>query len=566
MAATRSISVGRLIAQALADAGVGFAFTVPGESFLPLLEALPQAGIRVVATRHEGGAAFMAEAVGSLTGRPAACLGTRAVGAANLAIGIHTARQNSTPMVAIVGQVERELRGREAFQEVEQAESFGRLAKWAAELDEPAAMAEMLGAALRTMATGRPGPVYLSVPEDVFGEWLPETTTVDVAGTPPAQPDGTAVQAVVDLLARAERPAIIAGGGVRLSGARDLLVELSEQLEVPVFAAWRRPDVFPNDHPHYLGMTGYGSPATVRERLAAADALLVIGCRLNEIASFGYAIPAPTTRWAHVDLAPRAEAIGGLPPADLPLAADATAFLRAAVEVAAALPAVERARREELADDRDVYVAARGPDTDDRGTRGVHPGRVVETLQRMLPPEAILTTDAGNFGLWPARSFRFTRPATFLGPTSGAMGYGLPAAIAASLCRPDVPVVAMCGDGGFAMTMSELETAVRERARIIALVFDNRRYGTIAMHQRRGGHDQVATELGPIDFSAVARACGAQGGRVTRDAELEPALRDALAAERPAVIQLEVDPAWVSPGVVAEASQPQGGRVSRSPG
>ncbi|CAN5575060.1 thiamine pyrophosphate-binding protein [soil metagenome] len=538
-----------MIARALADAGVEWAFTVPGESFLGVLDALPEAGIRVVATRHEGGAAFMAEAVGQLTGRPAACLGTRAVGAANLAIGIHTARQNSTPMVALVGQVERAFRGREAFQEVDQVGTFGRLAKWAAEIDDPARAPGVVSDGLREMAGGRPGPVLFSLPEDVLDKPTADDPP-DVTPAPAPAVDPAAVAPVIRMLAEAERPLILAGGGVLRARATDRLVALAEALRVPVMAAWRRPDVFPHENPLYLGMTGYGSPPPVAARTLAADALLVVGCRLSEVASFGYRLPADHTRWAHVDLEPRT-GDGGLRRPDLALAADAGAFLDAAIKAAIELaptgdgPPSEPS--EALDGDRAAFVAASVVDAAPWDGPGVHPGRVVATLQRVLPPNAILTTDAGNFGLWPARGYRFNQPGTFLGPTSGAMGYGLPAAIAASLCRPDRQVVAMCGDGGMAMLMAELETAVREGAQPVILVFDNRRYGTIAMHQLREGRSEVAVELGPVDFAAVARACGAQGGRVTRDAEFEPALRDALAADRPAVLQLELDPAWLSP-------------------
>ncbi|HUG47592.1 MAG TPA: thiamine pyrophosphate-dependent enzyme [Candidatus Limnocylindria bacterium] len=548
-------TIGRLLADSLAEAGVEWAFTVPGESFLGLLDALPPAGIRVLATRHEGGAAFMAEATAQFTGRPAACLGTRAVGAANLSIGIHTARQNSTPMVALVGQVQRDFLGREAFQEADQPQSFGRLAKWAGELTDPADAARLVGDGLRAMTSGRPGPVLFSLPEDLLDEPT-DAALPDVAPLAPPPPEEGDVEAILRLLTEAERPLIVAGGGVLRARAVDRLVEMAEALAVPVMAAWRRPDVFPNDHPLYLGMTGYGAASTVLPRLLETDALLVLGCRLSEPASFGYRVPGPDTRWAHVDLEPRSAERAGLQPAHVALTADAGAFLARAMASAGGrgLASAARQRQVQLRADREAYLAAStlGP-RDGWSGPGVDPGQAVATLQRVLPRDAVLTTDAGNFGLWPARGFRFTRPGTFLGPTSGAMGYGLPAAIAASLCAPDRTVVAMCGDGGFTMTMSELETAVRAGARPVVLVFDNQGYGTIAMHQQREGRSDVATRLGPIDFSAVARACGAQGGRVTRDSEFEPALRDALAAGRPAVIHLEVDPRWVSPDVFAEA-------------
>jgi acetolactate synthase-1/2/3 large subunit len=539
-----------MIAKALAGAGVEWAFTVPGESFLGVLDALPEAGIRVVATRHEGGASFMAEAVGQLTRRPAAVLGTRAVGAGNMAIGIHTARQNSTPLVALVGQVKREFLGREAFQEVDQVESFGRLAKWAAQIDDPVTARGLVSEGLRVMASGRPGPVLFSLPEDVLDLPAPRARgpqSRESMPEAPSPPDPAAVQEIVERLRRARRPAVVAGYGVIAAQATDLLAELSKRLAVPVFSAWRRPTAFPNDHPNYLGMTGYGAPDSVPKRLTAADFLLVIGCRLNEVASFDYKIPGRRTRWAHVDLEPR-HAHAGLSAPDYPMAADAGDFLRAALKTASGRISIPKERRKALAAERAAYLAASAFDEADewRGP-GVHPGKVIATLERVLPRNALLTTDAGNFGNWQARGFHFGGEHGFLGPTSGAMGYGLPAAIAASLCEPKRTVVALCGDGGFAMTMNELETAVREKSRPVVLVFDNRRYGTIAMHQRNEGRALVATDLGPIDFAAVARACGAHGGRVNRDAEFEPALRDALGANGPAVIQLEMDPRWISP-------------------
>ncbi len=302
-------TIARLLADALVATGVDIAFTVPGESFLPLLDALETRGIRVVAARHEGGAAFMAEAWGQLTGRPAAVLGTRAVGAANMAIGVVTARADSTPMVAIVGQVHRDRLGREAFQEADVAGSVGRLAKWAVEVRDVEVAPGAIEEALHRAVDGRPGPVMIVVPEDVFVE-----TTADMrfAGStrPPErrapEPPLSRVSAALRMLAAAERPVIIAGVGVlRSRGTRDL-VRLAETLEIPVIASWRRGDAFPNDHRLYLGMSGFGAPETVRRRLVEADALLVLGSRLNEVTTFGYTVPAPGARWAHVDREPRA--------------------------------------------------------------------------------------------------------------------------------------------------------------------------------------------------------------------------------------------------------------------
>jgi acetolactate synthase-1/2/3 large subunit len=542
-------TVGRYIADVLRAAGVRYAFTVPGESFLGLLDAFEGAGIRVIATRHEGAAAFMAEAHGQLTGRPAIALGTRAVGGANLAIGIHTARQDSTPMFVAVGQVERALLGREAFQEIDQVATLGGLAKWAAEPHAADEIAETMAEAVRQALGGRPGPVLLSLPEDLLDEPIPDDADTEAARPPALRATDDEIRTVIEFLASAQRPVILAGGGVLRARTSTELIRFAELLQVPIIAAWRRADVVSNDNPLYLGMAGYGAAATVQARLDAADALLVIGSRLNEATTFGYAMPREGLPWAHLDLVP-GEAKGSTAPT-ISVATDAKAFLKAANErllgkavLDAALVAIRQGNNRE---DRAAFEAASVVDATPWDGPGVHPGRTIATLRRVLPDDAILTTDAGNFASWAGRGFRFRRPGTFLGPTSGAMGYGLPAAIAASLVHRDRPVVALVGDGGLGMTMAEIETAVRVGARVVVVVFDNERYGTIRMWQeRRGTGIGVASDLGPVDFAAIARACGARGVRVERDADFEPALRAALVADRATVIQVTLDRAWLS--------------------
>jgi acetolactate synthase-1/2/3 large subunit len=542
------MSVGRMFADAIRRAGVRWAFTVPGESFLGLLEGLEAVGINVVATRHEGAAAFMAEAHAQLTGRPAACIGTRAVGGSNLAIGIHTAFADSSPMFAFIGQVERRNRGREGFQEIDVTESIGRLAKWTAEPTDVPSAAQVAVTAVDQALNGRPGPVVLSVAEDLFDEMVPVDQLPTLSRVPPPRPSDDQVRDILQLLACAERPVILAGAGVLRARTSNDLVRLAELLRVPVVASWRRGDVISNDHPLFLGMTGYGSPKVVRERLASADAMLVIGCRLGEITSFDWTVPGAGTRWAHVDIAPGALA-SDLPPAAITVTSDARLFLRAAVarlETRGVLDAAGAdARSGRNAEDRAAWEAATVIDEHPWAGPGVHPGRVVTTLRSLLPDDGIVTTDAGSFGTWAARGFRFRRPGTFLGSTSGAMGYGLPAAIAAGLVHRDRAVVAMVGDGGLGMTLAEVETAVRCGLRTVILVFDNQAYGMIRTYQeRRPGGAAVATDLGPIDFAAAGRALGARGVRVEDDGAFEPALRQALVSDRPTVIHLIVDRRW----------------------
>jgi acetolactate synthase-1/2/3 large subunit len=553
-------TAGRLIADALAAAGVRVAYTVPGESFLPLLDGLVGAGIRVVATRHEGGAAFMAAASAALSGHPTAVLATRAVGAANLAIGLHVAHADSLPVIALVGQVERSVRGREAFQEVDLAATIGGYCRWAREVRDVATLPGIMDEALRRATSGRPGPVLLSLPEDLLAEEVPEAParTTNAAAVGPSRmppPDPVHVRRVLHLLLDAERPVILAGGGVLRSRATADLVRLAEFVDVPVVAAWRRPDVFPNDNPRYLGMSGYFAAETVRRRLEDADAILVLGCRLNEVAAYGYAIPAPGTQWAHVDVEPLASRPGLAAPT-IALAADARMFLREARRVLGAgvldAAGLER-RRTAMAADRAAYEDARRVDGDPWDGPGVHPGRVVATLNRVVSPDTIVTTDAGNFGGWAARGLVMRRPGTFLGSTAGAMGFAIPAAVAASLAGPGRPVVALAGDGGAAMTIAELETAIREGVHPVVLVFDNEQYGTIHDHQVRRGLAPVGTDLGPVDWAKVAEGFGALGVRVDRDDEFEAALRAALAATLPTVVHLVLDRRWASVDRVVDA-------------
>jgi acetolactate synthase-1/2/3 large subunit len=544
-----TVTVGAALAETLARAGVKIAFTVPGESLIGLLEGLQAQRIRIITARHEGAAAFMAEAVAQLTGRPAVVMAGRAPGAANLTIGLHAAHADSAAVVAIVGQVRREVRGREAFQELELARAFESVVKWAAEAREPGDVASLAERAVATALKGRPGPVLLSVPEDLLDMEVPAPQVRQIHPEHQPEPDPVLVRKVLRMLLGAERPLILAGAGVLRARSTDALVKFADLVHVPVVASWRRGDVFPNENPLYLGMTGLGAPATVRARLEEADALLVLGCRMGEMTTYGYSVPGPETRWAQVDMEPRGAGLANR--AEMVMAADVAAFLRVAQRVLAGAVldvAGLEARRARNAADREAWEAATKFEGVAWDGPGVNPAAVIETLGRVLPAETILTSDAGDFGTWAARGCRFRRPGTFLATTAGAMGFGLPAAIGAALARPGRLAVALAGDGGFAMTMAELETAVRERAHVIAVVFDNGRYGTVWRHQeQRAGQAGLATALGRVDFAAVAEACGAAGIPVASDGEFEAALHQALEAGKPAVLHLVLDPRWTTP-------------------
>jgi acetolactate synthase-1/2/3 large subunit len=366
----------------------------------------------------------------------------------------------------------------------------------------------------------------------------------DPSGSLPAL-DPEMVRQALDLLSAAERPLLVAGAGVLRAGAVGDLVRFAETAELPVMAAWRRPDVFPNDHRLYLGMAGLSAPASVRERLAATDVILALGTRLSEITTYGYSVPSPGARLIQVDLEPGFAGDRDQP--DLAVTADAGAFLALALErLARATPPSVDTRRQATEADRRRYLAETEPPVRRPGSP-VDPAAVIRALRERLPLDSIVTTDAGNFGGWAGRYLRFRPPGRFLGPTSGAMGYGLPAAMAAAMAEPERPVVALAGDGGFAMLMAELETAVREGLRLVAVVFDNHMYGTIRMHQEEQHPGRViATDLGPIDLAAVARACGAQGVTIDHDEQVGPALEGALSAQGVTVLHVLTDPAYLS--------------------
>lgn len=532
-------SGGQLIVAALESAGISHCFGVPGESFLGVLDALYDSPIEVVSTRHEGGASFMAAGYAKISGEIGVCFGTRAVGTANMAIGIHNARQDSLPMLALAGQVNRSFAGREAFQEADLVAAMGPLTKWAAEIPSADRAPEILAKALAIATSGRPGPVFLTVPQDVCDE-LTGVPTRPPGRIARAYPDPAALSVVLAALLAAERPLIFAGGGLYNSAdALDLLVRFAEATQIPVMTSWRHHDEFPNDHPLFLGCASLGTGSTVWERLGQTDVMLVLGNRMQEISTDGYVYPDPATRLFQVDIDPVSLVNHRTP--ELALVADASATLTALLARVPAESASEARLARNQADRQRFEEATALPAVAPAGD-GVAYAEVMRTLATTLSPETILASDAGNFYGWMARYYKFRRPRTYLGPASGAMGFGLPSAIGAKIASPATPVVSLSGDGGFLMTASELETAVRYRAGVVAVVFDNARQGTIRMHQEAQFPGRViATDLGTTDLSMLARGLGVDGYLVQDSGDFEPALRAALASAAPSVIQVRMD-------------------------
>jgi len=534
--------------------GVDHVFCVPGESYLAVLDALwtVRDRIKVIACRHEAGAANMAEAYGKLTGKPGICMVTRGPGATHASIGVHTAQQDSTPMILFVGQIARSDKGRGAFQEVDYGAAFGPLAKWAAEIDEAGRVSEMVGRAFAVATQGRQGPVVLALPEDVLVEDAsgPAPTPVPSAR---AGLDPDFVSAVAARLAKAERPILILGGSGWTQGAIDRLMGFVEVHAMPVVLSFRRKDLISNDHPCYAGDLGLGPNPKLIERIKASDLVIAGGARLGENPTQGYTLfTREQTAERLIHIHPGPEELGRVWPASLSACADvslaAVALSRA--EVRKAWPEQRNAARADYeAFTQPIEVKA-----------AVNLSEVVAHMVEALPRDAIVTNGAGNFAAWLHRFYRHRHFRSQLAPTSGAMGYGFPAAIAAKLAAPEREVVCFAGDGDFLMTAQELATAVQYQANVVVVVVDNGTYGTIRMHQERDYPGRImATDLKNPDFKAYAEAFGAWAVRIEKTEEFPAALEAARKAGRPALIHLITDAEQIAPG--RTITQLRGGRA-----
>lgn len=535
---------GELIVDMLKANGVERVFTVPGESFLAVLDALHGSGIAVTNARQEGGAAMMAEAWGKLTGRPGIAIVTRGPGATNAASGLHVAMQDSTPMILLVGQIARGHRDREAFQELDYRRTFAGLAKWAAEIDDAERVPEYLSRAFHIATSGRPGPVVLALPEDMLRERaevrLPEP--FEPAETYPGLTHTAQLQ---KLLWAAERPFVIAGGARWSDKAVASLQRFAERFDLPVGVSFRRQGLFDHEHPNYAGDVGIAINPALARRIREADLLLLIGGRLGEVPSSSYSlidVPEPRQTLVHVHAS--AEELGRIYRPTLAIHATPNGF---ASQLEVVHPPVEIRWREETRAANADYRAWSEPKP--RNVGGVELGAVMRHLNERLPEDAVLTNGAGNYAGWLHRYYRFRRPGTQLGPTSGSMGYGLPAAIAAKLRHPERMVVAFAGDGCFQMTGQEFGTAAQEGAALVVIVADNGIYGTIRAHQERSYPGRVVgTDLVNPDFAALARAYGGYGETVRDTAGFAEAFERALESRKPAILHLLTDPEAISPG------------------
>lgn len=541
---------GRILVDQLELNGVELAFCLPGESYLPVLDALYDSPIRLVTCRHEQGAANAAEAVGKLTGRPGVCLVTRGPGATQAAVGVHTAKQDSSPMLLLVGQVPRAFRGREAWQELDYARVFGGIAKAAWELDDVERISEHMAEAFSVALSGRPGPVVLALPEDVLAE------EAEVADGAPVEaervaPTAADLERLRGLLAAAERPLVVVGeGGWTAETSRDVQA-FCEANELPVACAFRCQDFVDNRSPSYVGVLGVAMDEAIAARLRDSDFVLAIGGRLGEVPTRRYTLlEPPRPRQTLVRVHPDRNELGSVWEPTLAI----TATLPEVAAALRALDPVEPRWSEWTTAARTEYEAnlRHEPMEGD-----VDLGEIMAFLRERLPGDAVQTCGAGNFTVWAHRFAEFTQFGTQACPRSGSMGYGLPAAVAAKLLHPERVVVCFTGDGDFVMSSPELATAVQYGLPIVVLLVNNGMYATIRMHQERQFPGRVVgTDLVNPDFPALARAYGAYGERVVRTRDFESAFERALASRRPAVLELPVDPERISPRVTLSELQP----------
>ncbi len=553
-------SGGRILVDQLGIHGVDTAFCVPGESYLDVLNAFydVRERMRMIVCRQEGGAAFMAEAYGKLTGRPGICFVTRGPGATNASIGVHTAYQDSTPMILFIGQVGSDVVEREAFQEMDYRRMFGQMAKWVAQIDRADRIPQYISRALHIAISGRPGPVVLSLPEDMLVSQAVATDAQPYARVK-AHPGMADMDRMREMLAQAERPLVILGGGDWSAGACDDIRAFIEANNLSASCSFRRQDLIDNRHPNYCGDVGIGISPALAERVRSADLILTIGARLGEMTSGGYtlfSIPRPAQRMVHVHPSP--DELGRVYQAELMI----NAGMREFAGMAARLATVDSSRwRDWTHRGREDYLK--------NLKHGSMPGaldlgEVMAFLRKRLPDNAIITNGAGNYSGWVQRFYQYTGFRTQLAPTNGAMGYGVPSGIAAKVVHPDRVVVSFSGDGCFTMNGQELATAMQYDLPVLFIVVNNSMYGTIRMHQEREYPARVyATALKNPDFAALAKAYGLHGEVVNKTAEFEPAFERAIASNKPALLELRIDPEAITTRTSLTAVREQAVKAGR---
>jgi acetolactate synthase-1/2/3 large subunit len=546
---------GQILVDALKIHGVDTAFGVPGESYLDVLDALHDSAIRFIINRQEGGAAFMADAYGKMTGKPGICFVTRGPGATNASIGVHTAFQDSTPMILFIGQVGSDFTDREAFQEVDYRRMYGQMAKWVTQIDRADRIPEYIARAFQIATSGRPGPVVLALPEDML---ITKASVADTRSYQPVQasPSAAQIDTVRSMLASARKPLVLLGGGGWNAQACADIQRFAEANHLPVSCAFRFQDLLDNEHPNYIGDVGIGINPKLAARVREADVILAIGPRLGEMTTSGYSLlasPVPAQRLIHVHA--DAEELGSVYQAELMIN---SGMPQVATMLAAMQPVDAGAWAASVAEAREELKAwQQQPAIFKDGKAPLDLWQVVQQIEKLTPHDTIITNGAGNYATWAHRFHSYGGMRTQLAPTSGAMGYSVPAGVAAKIIDPARTVITFAGDGEYLMNGQELATAVQYQAGVVIIVFNNAMFGTIRMHQEREYPGRVSgTTLHNPDFAALSAAYGGTGEVVTKTEEFAPALQRALAHTRennlPALIELRYDGNLITPGATLE--------------
>ncbi|MEP9388732.1 thiamine pyrophosphate-binding protein [Mesorhizobium sp. KR9-304] len=534
---------GQLIVDALEANGVERIFCVPGESYLAVLDALYDSPIKTIVCRQEGGAAMMADCEGRLTGRPGICFVTRGPGATNASAGVHIARQDSNPMILFIGQIARGIREREAFQEVDYKRFYGDMAKWVVEIDDASRIPELVTRAFAVATSGRPGPVVIALPEDMLTDLVdaPKPRAFTPVETRAGEPEITALQTSLD---KAQRPFVILGGTRWTEEAVRQMCASLERWKLPAGCSFRRQALCDQLHPSYAGDVGIGVNPKLAAYIKAADLVLLVGCRFGEMPSADYTLlksPYPDQKLVHVY--PDPHELGRVYRPTVAINATPAAFAEAFAKTAPAATPAWANRTEEL---HQNYLEWSTPPQTGPGT--VHMGAIMTHLEAVLPEDAIICNGAGNFATWMHRFHRYRRFATQAAPTSGSMGYGVPAGVAAKHLFPDREVIVWAGDGDFLMHGQEFATAVQYGLPVIVVILNNGIYGTIRMHQERDYPGRVSgTDLANPDFAAYARAFGGHGETVEKTDEFAPAFERARKSGKPAIIEIKLDPEAITP-------------------
>ena len=525
--------------------GTKAVFGVPGESYLPVLDAFygRDGEIDFITCRQEGGAAMAADAYGKMTGRPGICFATRGPGATNASAGVHVAYQDSTPMILFIGQVARDMIEREAFQEIDYRRMFGQMAKWVAQIDDASRMQEFVSRAFRVAMSGRPGPVVLALPEDMLYDVIDQPLAPRRASAPRHAPSGDALSALRDRIAAAERPLIMAGGSGWTAEARAALAQFAETQALPVSVSLRSQSLIDNMHPNYIGHYGVGTPPYLSNVMAETDLLIAVGPRLGEMTTNGYSLlQAPVPDQALVHVYPNGDEIGRVFEPEFGLVSDFESFCLAVADWAPIAPGRFKERTASL---HQTYLEFSAPTSVPEDPMAPMIAHLAETL----PPDAIICNGAGNYAGWVHRFYKYRARNSQLAPTSGSMGYGLPAALAAAYLNPEKDVIAFAGDGCFMMTCQELATAVHHNLNLTVIVIDNARYGTIRAHQEREYPDRVSgTQLTNPDFCAFAKSFGVPSRKATDQEAFVAAVAEARATKGPFLIAVPADPTYLSPG------------------